>query len=102
MPDDQIIYIRQPKGFEAKGKEHLVWCLYKALYGIKQGGHLWYHKLHSILLELRFHVCKADPCIVICSCSSGTCYASSSDPYLKTPKMRSKLPGYHCSFTMSL
>lgn len=66
MPEGHIIFVKQPPGFEIVGLEHLVWWLVNALYGLKQSGRLWYLKLRSILLELEFHVSKADPCIFIC------------------------------------
>src|SRR6202050_4644786 len=44
MPEDQTVYLSQPPGSVAKGKEDFVWK--KALYGLKQSGHLWYQK-HS-------------------------------------------------------
>lgn len=65
MPEDQHIYLRQPAGYVAEGKEDLVWLLLKALYGLKQSGRLWYKKLKKILIELGFKVCKSDPCIFI-------------------------------------
>jgi hypothetical protein len=42
MPEDQTVYLSQPPGYVAKGKEDFVWKLGKALYGLKQSGHLWY------------------------------------------------------------
>ena len=63
MPEDQPVYVRQPAGYVAKGKEHMVWRLRKALYGLKQSGRLWYQKLRSILVELGFRVCISDPCV---------------------------------------
>ena len=71
MPPDQPAYVKQPVGFEAKGKEHLVWLLLKALYGLKQAGHLWYWKLRSILEKLDFQACKSDPCVFFQSCKTG-------------------------------
>ena len=32
---DEEIYMEQPEGFEVKGKEKLVCCLKKSLYGLK-------------------------------------------------------------------
>src|SRR6202050_4700763 len=63
MPEDQTVYLSQPPGYVAEGKEDFVWKLGKALYGLKQSGHLWYQKLKGILVQIGFHACKSDPCI---------------------------------------
>ena len=63
LPPDQAVYLAQPPGHVAKGKEDYVWLLLKGLYGLKQSGHLWYQKLKGILLEIGFSACKSDPCI---------------------------------------
>ena len=72
MPRDQPAYVKQPTGYEAKGKEHLVWLLLKALYGLKQSGYLWYNKLKSILTTIGFRVSLADPCVFYCASTNGT------------------------------
>src|SRR5258708_1271237 len=46
---NKTVYMRQPKGFEAHGKEGWVWKLKKALYGLKQGGREWYHCIDKFL-----------------------------------------------------
>ena len=71
MPEDQYVYLRQPSGYVAEGKEDMVWLLLKALYGLKQSGRLWYQKLKAILTELGFEVCISDPCIFIRHTKSG-------------------------------
>ena len=38
----ETVFMKQPWGFEAKGKESWVWKLKKAIYGLKQGGCEWY------------------------------------------------------------
>jgi Reverse transcriptase (RNA-dependent DNA polymerase) len=38
---DEKIYMRQPKGFKARGQENKVICLQCALYGLKQAGLAW-------------------------------------------------------------
>lgn len=65
MPEDQTAYLKQPPGHEAKGKEDWVWFLSKALYGLRQSGHLWYQKLKGILVKIGFKPCKADPCVFV-------------------------------------
>jgi hypothetical protein len=44
---DEKIYMEQPEGFTAKGKEHLVCRLKKSLYGLKQAPKQWYKKFDS-------------------------------------------------------
>src|ERR1700728_1166773 len=61
IPEDQMVYLSQPPGYVAEGKEDFVWKLGKALYGLKQSGHLWYQKLKGILELIGFHACKSGP-----------------------------------------
>src|ERR1700728_5168843 len=77
MPEDQTVYLSQPPGYVAEGKEDFVWKLGKALYGLKQSGHLWYQKLKGILEQIGFHACKSDPCVFIRSSPSVTSIISS-------------------------
>src|ERR1700692_113085 len=77
MPEDQTVYLSQPPGYVAEGKEDFVWKLGKALYGLKQSGHLWYQKLKGILEQIGFHACKSDPCVFIRSSPSATSIISS-------------------------
>ncbi|PKI72239.1 hypothetical protein CRG98_007376 [Punica granatum] len=48
------IYVEQPKGFIAKGKEDKVYKLKKALYGLKQAPRAWYGKIDQYLQNLGF------------------------------------------------
>ena len=77
MPEDQTVYLSQPPGYVAEGKEDFVWKLGKALYGLKQSGHLWYQKLKGILEQIGFKACKSDPCVFIRSSQSATSIISS-------------------------
>lgn len=51
------VYVAQPEGFEKVGKEHLVYKLIKALYGLRQAPRAWYAKLNSCLENLGFTKC---------------------------------------------
>jgi hypothetical protein len=62
---DHVIYMQQPEGFVVAGQEQLVCRLRKSLYGLKQAGRAWYHKIHQALLELGFHCLHADTCIYV-------------------------------------
>jgi hypothetical protein len=48
---DEEIYMRAPEGV-GKGKRY--WRLKKVLYGLKQAGRQWKHKLHKVLTNLGF------------------------------------------------
>ena len=62
---DEEIYMAQPEGFAAPGQEHLVCCLKKSLYGLKQSPRQWYIKLHSTFVKLGFSRCASDHCVWI-------------------------------------
>ena len=59
------IYMRQPKGYEELGKEHLLAKLKKGLYGLKQAGQEWYATLQDFLVGLGFCRMHADHCVFV-------------------------------------
>ena len=62
---EEVIYMQQPRGFEARGKENLVCELIKAIYGLKQASRTWYQNLDCFLRSLGFTMCKADACVYV-------------------------------------
>ncbi|CAM8899657.1 unnamed protein product [Rhodiola kirilowii] len=62
---DEEIYMKQPEGFEVKGKEKLVCKLKKSLYGLKQAPRQWYKKFDSFMKKAEFSRCEADHCCYI-------------------------------------
>lgn len=54
---NEDVYVAQPEGFEKVGREHLVYKLIKALYGLRQAPRAWYAKLNSCLENLGFTKC---------------------------------------------
>ena len=59
----ESVYMRQPDGFQEKGKEHLVCKLKKSIYGLKQASRQWYLKFDEIVTSLGFKENNADQCI---------------------------------------
>lgn len=59
------IYLEQPEGFVVGSKKSQVCKLNKCLYGLKQSGMEWYHKIQSILIKMGFKPSLADPCLFI-------------------------------------
>jgi len=57
---DEEIYMEQPQGFIATGKETWVCHLQKAIYGLKQASHAWNSNIHAALTELGFKRTIAD------------------------------------------
>ncbi|CAL9004184.1 unnamed protein product, partial [Prunus brigantina] len=41
------VYVEQPRGYEKKGSEHLVYKLHKALYGLKQAPRAWFSRIEA-------------------------------------------------------
>ena len=52
------VYVAQPEGFVKEGKEHMVYKLIKALYGLRQAPRAWYTKLNTCLINLGFVRCS--------------------------------------------
>ena len=65
------IYMRQPPGYELKGKEELVCKLRKSIYGLKQSPRCWNEKLCNHLKSLGFKESGADSCVFIQSGGKG-------------------------------
>ena len=59
------VYMKQPEGFEVKGKEHLVCKLNKSLYGLKQSSRCWNSVLDEHLKSIGFTQTESDPCIYV-------------------------------------
>jgi hypothetical protein len=58
---DEELYARQPEGFKARGQEHKVRRLNRALYGLKQVGLVWWRELAaSMIEELGFTMINSD------------------------------------------
>ena len=59
-PLEEEVYMEQPTGFGAKGKEDLVCLLNKALYGLKQSPRAWYKTISTTLKGLGFQRSEYD------------------------------------------
>lgn len=46
---DEEVYVSQPKSFEMPSKEHYVYKVKKALYGLKKTPRAWYSRIDSYL-----------------------------------------------------
>ena len=62
---EEEIYMEQPEGFIVEGKEDWVCRLDKSLYGLKQAGRTWHHKIDMALKRQGFTSLHADQCIYV-------------------------------------
>lgn len=67
----EVVFMKQPEGYEVKGKENMVCRLIKSIYGLKQAARVWNERLHEILEELGFCRSEADPCLYFKITSDG-------------------------------
>ena len=51
------MFVNQPEGFVKKNREHMVYELVKALYGLRQAPRAWYDRLSKYLKSLGFEKC---------------------------------------------
>ncbi len=57
------VYMKQPEGFAAQGKENLVCKLKRSIYGLKQSPRCWNTVLNRRLKEMGFAQTTGDPCV---------------------------------------
>ena len=62
---EEEVYMKQPEGFEVKGKEHLVCKLKRSLYGLKLAPRCWNMTLDHQLKKMGFVQASSDPCLYI-------------------------------------
>ncbi|KAM1649269.1 hypothetical protein ACFX14_010564 [Malus domestica] len=62
---EENIYMKQPEGFEVKGREKLVCRLKKSIYGLKQASRQWYLKFQKVMKEHGFTENPSDACIYL-------------------------------------
>ncbi|KAJ2918221.1 hypothetical protein MD484_g2147, partial [Candolleomyces efflorescens] len=67
IEDQYKVYMTQPEGFKVNLPDGQKWVckLKKCLYGLKQSGRLWYHKLATELEKIGFTQIKSDPSIYV-------------------------------------
>ena len=62
---EEEIYMEQPEGFKARGKEDLVYRLRKSLYGLKQAPKQWHEKFDNVMMASGFKINECDKCVYV-------------------------------------
>ncbi|ONK80560.1 uncharacterized protein A4U43_C01F19190 [Asparagus officinalis] len=68
---DEEIYMTQPMGYKAAGREELVCKLKKSLYGLKQSLRQWYKRFDSFMIGQGYTMSPYDPCVYMCKLQDG-------------------------------
>jgi hypothetical protein len=63
----EVVFCKQPPGYACPGQEHLVYRLYKALYGLHQSQRAWHAKIDDELQTLGLTPCTSDPGLYVSS-----------------------------------
>ena len=59
------MYIRQPEGFQIKGKEDHCYRVKKLLYGIDGASRGWQKEVTKTLKDIGFKSCMSDECVFV-------------------------------------
>lgn len=76
LPEDEVQYMKQPEGFEEKGKEDWVWMLVRGLYGMKQAGRIWNKAVNDNMAAWGFQRLSCESCIFYRTTDQGTVIAA--------------------------
>ena len=60
---NEDIYMQQPEGFKAKGKEHMVCKLQRSIYGLKQASRSWNIRFDQATTSFGFEKSPNEPCV---------------------------------------
>lgn len=57
---NEDVYVEQPRGYEKRGSEQLVYKLHKALYGLKQAPRAWFSRIEAHFISEGFQRCDSE------------------------------------------
>ena len=60
---NEDIYMQQPEGFKAKGKEHMVCKLQRSIYELKQASRSWNIRFDQAITSFGFEKSPDEPCV---------------------------------------
>ena len=60
---NEDIYMQQPEGFKAKGKEHMVCKLQRSIYGLNQASRSWNISFDQAITSFGFEKSPDEPCV---------------------------------------
>jgi hypothetical protein len=64
-PITDAVFLQQPPGFVSPGREHLVCCVHRAIYALRQSARAWNETIDAFLISLGLTPCCADPSLYV-------------------------------------
>ena len=72
LPEEETMFLEQPPGFEAPGKEEWVMRLMKSIYGMRQASRVWNQTFHKAVSEWGFERLQCEWCVYRRNSPTGT------------------------------
>ena len=72
LPKDETMFMEQPPGFAALGKEEWVMQLMKSIYRMKQASSIWNQTFHKAISQWGFECINCEWCVYRCNSPTGT------------------------------
>jgi hypothetical protein len=72
LPEEETMFMEQPPGFEAPGKEEWVMRLMKSIYGMRQASRIWNQTFHKAVSQWGFERLQCEWCVYHRNTPSGT------------------------------
>jgi Reverse transcriptase (RNA-dependent DNA polymerase) len=72
LPGDETMFMEQPQGVEAKGKENWVMKLSKSIYGMKQVSRVWNQTFDKTVKQMGFEWMTCEWCVYRCQSETDT------------------------------
>jgi Reverse transcriptase (RNA-dependent DNA polymerase) len=67
LPESETMFLKQPPGFEAEGKEDYVMRLMKSIYGMRQASCVWNVIFNAVVEEWEFTQLSCEWCMYRCT-----------------------------------
>ena len=101
LPEDETMFMEQPPGFAAPGKEEWVMRLMKSIYGMRQASRIWNRMFHNVISQWGFKRLDCEWCVYRCTSPTGTIiFAVHVDDIVATGSTPEEIDGFRNQLKM--